>query len=175
MGFIETKPNIFTHGRGKNIIIIDADIQKVIFPKSLCNKRYMNLLTHESFVVLECLIYLIKNGYKDISFNKNNIRIGSTKIQCLEWECFNIHIKPESLSTGFYYSSRLVGGLIERRFLDNTGKNEIFDTKYDLKSFNVNTSTNEFNIINSQLVKYVGNAKKIIIPNGVKSIGAESV
>ena len=66
LNFNEENKNIYRAYIGENIFEVDINTEQIIYPKILKPQRstICNFSKNENFVVLECVIRLLKKGYK---------------------------------------------------------------------------------------------------------------
>ena len=192
LGFVEINEDIFAKTyKGGYKVIIDAGKQYVDFGNriTIIGGKYLPLNTHKSFVILECVNKLLCMGYlpSEIiidSQNEFDIYAANLYIKCFEWK----HMDDSALTPkqgtfiSIKYESRLVSGMIERKteIRDGQGVYEygIFESRHKLNQYqlrNKKTIYNEnpdFVIEDDIFVKYSGREKRVIIPDGIKTIGA---
>ncbi len=191
LGFHELNKNKFTRNINGANIIIYSDKQYVEFSNkiTIINGEKLDLTTHKSFVVLECVVKLLEMGYIEeeiiIDFdNEYDIYAKDLYIKCHEWGQLKQEEKSKfnkDIIKSISYSSRLASGMIERETLiidsrNNVYTNGVFENEkrqkeyqlYNGKSF----ETKDFLIVNNKLIKYKGNDKTIVIPDGVTSLAS---
>lgn len=189
--FIETKEDIMvkTYDGGYKITI-DAENQYVDFGNriTVIGDKYLSLTNHKSFVILECVDKLLTMGYLPSEIiidlqNEFDIYAANLYIKCFEWN----HMDDNSLTPkpgtfiSIKYESRLVSGIIERKTEIRDGiyvyEYGLFDLKkrkpqYEFRNKHTVKSDNpDFVIDDDRFVKYNGHDSKVIIPEGIKSIG----
>ena len=189
--FIETKEDIMvkTYDGGYKITI-DAENQYVDFGNriTVIGDKYLSLTNHKSFVILECVDKLLTMGYLPSEIiidlqNEFDIYAANLYIKCFEWNYMDdSHITPKpGTFISIKYESRLVSGIIERRTEIRDGidiyEYGLFDLKkrkqqYEFRHKQTIKSDNPDFVINDDVfVKYNGHDSKVIIPEGIKSIG----
>ena len=171
-------------------ITIDAENQYVDFGNriTMIGEKRLSLTDHKSFVILECVDKLLTMGYLPSEIiidlqNEFDIYANNLYIKCFQWghmDDSNITPKPGTFLS-IKYESRLVSGIIERKTEIRDGYDVfeygIFDLKkkqntYKLRHKNsIKTDIKDFVIDDDVFVKYNGNDPKVIIPEGIKSIG----
>lgn len=163
--------------------------------------NYNRLDRHKDFVVLECVDRLLLKGYKpeNISlftfYADIEVRLGNGEtlgVWCEEWgkdyyqykEKFN----EDKFTYNVLYTSHLTSGLLEYKNIILANKeiyeHGIFDE--DAKTYNYslskelkpNIENNEIlknsEIFEDELIRYHGKSKIVIVPNGIKSLGASA-
>ena len=171
-------------------ITIDAENQYVDFGNriTMIGDKTLSLTDHKSFVVLECVDKLLSMGYLPSEIiidlqNEFDIYVNNLYIKCFEWghmDDSDITPKPGTFIS-VKYESRLVSGIIERKTEIRDGHDVfeygIFELKkkqpeYQLRhKCSVKTDNKDFVIEDDIFVKYNGHDSKVIIPQGIKSIG----
>ena len=148
---------------------------------------------HDSFVILECVNRLLEMGFRaeDIILDAkadNEIYLsGSLRIKCFEWGKLNgeeiAKRKSESYTHEVFYSSRLVSGCIERKYFVKDADGNIFDSGLFEKDSAADFSfedlhkmpvlkSDDFEITGATATKYLGSAKTVRVPDGVKNLSA---
>ena len=189
--FVETEEDIMVKEyKGGYKITIDVEHQYVDFGNriTMIGDKTLSLTDHKSFVVLECVDKLLSMGYLPSEViidlqNEFDIYANNLYIKCFEWghmDDSNITPKPCTFLS-IKYESRLISGIIERKTEIRDGYDVfeygIFDLKkkqpvYRLRHKNsVKTDNKDFVIEDDVFVKYNGNDKKVVIPEGIKSVG----
>ena len=189
--FVETEEDIMVKEyKGGYKITIDAEHQYVDFGNriTMIGDKTLSLNNHKSFVILECVDKLLSMGYLPseiiIDFqNEFDIYTNNLYIKCFEWghmDDSNITPKPGTFLS-IKYESRLISGIIERKTEIRDGYDTfeygIFDSKkkqpvYQLRhKSSIKTDNKDFVIEDDVFVKYNGNDKKVVIPEGIKAVG----
>ena len=189
--FVETEEDILikTYKDGYKVTIY-AESQYVDFGDgiTIIGDNHYSLTSHKSFVVLECVDKLLTMGYSPSEIiidlqNEFDIYAGNLYIKCFEWK----HMDDSSLTpkAGTYisikYESRLVSGIIERKTEIRDGYDVyeygIFEGKHKLNQYQLRHKKTiycdnpDFVIDDDKFVKYKGFDKKVIVPEGIKTIG----
>ena len=171
-------------------ITIDAENQYVDFGNriTMIGDKTLSLTDHKSFVVLECVDKLLSMGYLPSEIvidlqNEFDIYANNLYIKCFEWghmDDSDVTPKPGTFLS-IKYESRLVSGIIERKTEIRDGHDVfeygIFDLKkkqpvYQLRHKNsIKTDNKDFVIEDDVFVKYNGHDSKVIVPDGIKSVG----
>ena len=190
LGFEEIEENIFFKKYKHASIIIDSEKQYATLDKriTIIGDSVLKLDTHKSFVVLECIDKLLVMGYKPSEIivdldNEYDIYVKNLYIKCFEWG----HLQIDELTPkqGTYisisYSSRLTSGAIERITKIKNGEScfdyGIFELETKRKEYrfynkvNVISDNKDFVIDGDKLVRYVGNEKIVVVPDGIKELG----
>lgn len=174
MRFFEHKPNIFekTYSNGA-YIKIDSDNQSVYINEN----KVFELDTHESFVKLECVNRLLELGYSLDDFNltdDKSLMLAGYKVRFVVWDdAFTLNDLKEKEA---FYKSRLVSGVLE--YKTKIKDSDIFDyglfeqkNVFTLSKAIVTTCSNpDFIIEENRVMRYVGNEKKVIVPNGIEEL-----
>ena len=190
LGFEETIKGLFIKKYNQLIVTIDVNNQCVDFENKLTivNGDCLELKTHKSFVILECIDKLLTMGYliTEIIFDLDNeydLYLNGLYIKCFEWnheEEDNIVPKKDTFMS-VTYSSRLVSGIIERKTSIKIGDGEkydigIFENERKQEHYYLSKSecilTQDFIIKNDKVIKYIGNSENIIVPDGVKELAS---
>lgn len=182
LGYEETFKGIFT----KNGRVINSNMQYAKFSEMLTiiGADKISLDSHKSFVVLECVDKLLDMGYSPSEIivdldNEYDIYCNNIYIKCYEWgheEKDNIIVKKKSF-VSVVYSSRLVSGVIERKYTakdeNGTFKAGIFEgNKKDIYVLYNPTRIDDPNFIieGTKILRYVGDGSKVTIPEGVTEL-----
>lgn len=189
--FVETEEDIMVKEyKGGYKITIDAEHQYVDFGNriTMIGNKTLSLTDHKSFVILECVDKLLSMGYLPSEIiidlqNEFDIYANNLYIKCFEWghmDDSNITPKPGTFLS-IKYESRLISGIIERKTEIRDGYDVfeygIFDLKkkqpvYQLRhKISIKTDNKDFVIEDDVFVKYNGNDKKVVIPEGIKAVG----
>ena len=191
LGFVETKEDILVKTYHGYKVTINAEGQYVDFGEriTIIGDKYLYLTSHKSFVILECVNKLLTMGYLPSEIiidlqNEFDIYVSNLYIKCFEWN----HMDDSSLSPkpgtfiSVKYESRLVSGIIERKTEIRDGKGVFEYGLFELKerqhqySFRhkqtIKSNNEDFVIEDDRFIKYIGHDKKVVIPNGIKSIGS---
>ncbi len=189
--FVETKEGIMvkTYNNGYKVTI-DVEKQFVDFGSNITvvGSKYFSLTSHKSFVVLECVDKLLTMGYLSSEIiidpqNEFDIYVTNLYIKCFEWNHMDDSVLTPKPGTyiSVKYESRLIGGIIERKTEIRDGHDVydcgLFELKKRLKQYHfkhkhsIHSDNPDFIIDGDKLVKYNGFDKKVIIPEGIKSIG----
>ena len=190
LGFEEIEENIFFKKYNNASIYIDSEKQYASLDKriTIIGDLVLKLDTHKSFVILECIDKLLMMNYNPseiiIDFdNEYDIYVKNLYIKCFEWG----HLQIDELTPkqGTYisisYSSRLISGVIERVTKIKNGESSfdygIFELEKKKKEYklynkeNVASNNKYFLIEGDKFVRYVGNEKRVVIPEGIKELG----
>lgn len=187
LGFESYDGNIFKKKINDFEIIIDSNVQTAMFDRkiSIVNGTSLLLITHKSFVVLECLIRLLEIGYSPAEIivdlkNEYDIYLKRIYIKCFEWNHMeNDEVKYNKNSIiSVCYTSRLVSGIIERETLikDKDGqvyRKGLFESNHtDTFTFYspLEVKSDSFIISGTKVVEYIGNDAKVVIPEGVTEL-----
>ena len=188
LGFEEIKEDIFIKKYNDSIIQIDAEKQLAKLDKriTVIGDDALHLDTHKSFVILECIDRLLTIGYKPSEIiyeigNEYDLYVKNLYIKCFEWGKLEIDYLEPKPGTYFSisYTSRLTSGAIERITKIKDG-NGVFDyglfesNKKEKKLYNkvdVVSNNKDFIIDGDKLIRYVGNDKLVVVPNGIKELG----
>jgi len=186
LGFEEIEKGIFTKEYNKNFIVqINADKGIVNFNNQIAivNSDDIKLNLHKTFVILECIDKLLSMGYLSSEIiidldNEYDIYCKDLYIRCFEWN----HMEEDNtlfnkdIFKSITYSSRLISGVIERSYsikdyqgnIYNYGifENESRLNKYELSKIE-DIKNDDFVVKAGVITKYLGNDKKIIIPEGI--------
>ena len=182
LGYEETSKGIFT----KNGRVINSNMQyaKLSEMLTIIGADKISLDSHKSFVVLECVDKLLDIGYSPSEIivdldNEYDIYCKNIYIKCYEWgheEKDNIIVKKKSFIS-VVYSSRLVSGVIERKYTakdeNGTFKAGIFEGNKKEKYVLYNPTRIDdpnFIIEGTKILRYVGNGSKVTIPEGVTEL-----
>lgn len=184
LGYFECAEEIYEKKYNNGVkVIIYSNSQKVMVYARDEHKLTFLLNTHESFVLFELLDRLLMNHVElqdiAINFKENQILVKNYQFKCYDWECsldksdvfFNDAGKIEVI-----YKSRLKSGIIQ---FENIIR--VKDLFYDKGLFEYNASLNkplygnkgkkylknDFWIIDRKAIKYIGNKKKVIVPEGI--------
>ena len=189
--FVETEEDIMIKEyKGGYNITIDAEHQYVDFGNriTIIGDKTLSLTDHKSFVILECVDKLLSMGYLPSEIiidlrNEFDIYANNLYIKCFEWghmDDSNITPKPGTFLS-IKYESRLISGIIERKTEIRDGYDTfeygIFDLKkkqlvYQLRhKSSIKTDNKDFVIEDDVFVKYNGDDKKVVIPEGIKAVG----
>ncbi len=186
LGFRETKQNVYEKKYNDTSIIINVETGAVTTNLNIINTDTFILNDAKAFIILECVDRLLNLGYSknDIILDFDNefdIYIQNTVyIKCME-KCTKEFGVSSNKIIQINYSSKLYSGLIERTYFIND-KGDIFNKGFfnSLKGecYNLSLSTsvvsNDFIIDGDIVVEYIGNSKRVIIPEGIKVIGSLS-
>lgn len=182
LGYEETSKGIFT----KNGRVINSNMQYAKFSEMLTiiGADKISLDSHKSFVVLECVDKLLDMGYSPSEIivdldNEYDIYCNNIYIKCYEWgheEKDNIIVKKKTF-VSVVYSSRLVSGVIERKYTakdeNGTFKAGIFEGNKKEKYVLYNPTRIDdpnFIIEGTKILRYVGDGSKVTIPEGVTEL-----
>lgn len=188
LGYEELEKSIFVKHYGNITVKINADNQTVNFngKLSIINGESLQLDTHKSFVVLECIDKLLSMGYSIAEIivdldNEYDIYCKDLYIKCFEWnheEKDDVVFKKDTFKS-ITYSSRLISGVIERRMVIKTSDGKTYDsgifendTKQEqYKLYNsANIESKDFIIKSGIVKKYIGDSERVIVPDGVKEL-----
>ena len=184
LGFVEYKKNIFEKNYSGLIVIINSEKQYVDFNNKITVVHGDKLLlnTHKSFVVLECIDKLLSMGYLPSEIivdldNEYDIYCTNLYIKCFEWghiEADEIEFRKDVFYS-IFYESRLVSGVIERKYSVKTshktydkGIFELENKQYHYCLDNsISETIDDFVVESGVAKKYVGSNKTVRIPDGV--------
>ncbi len=199
--FVENKLDIHNKFYKDCEITIDAENQKVDYSNKIIVKNEVcsKLVRHKDFVILECVDRLLTKGYKPNEIilqggeNKPDIIVVNFKIYCEQWgnDFKNFSNSFEIINSNdiaMIYTSRLVSGLLEYKnliftnndifnygfFEDNIKVHEIKPIKAKNTVIENISDINDYEIFEDELIRYKGNSKKVIVPNGITTIGASA-
>ena len=145
--YYEVEENLFIKEYPNNTITIYAEEQYADLGKiTVVNGDRLNLDSHKSFVILECIDKLLNMGYNPSEIildldNEYDIYCKDLYIKCFEWnheENDNVEFKVDAFKS-ITYSSRLISGVIERKTLIKT---------FEGKTYNLGIFENETKKIN---------------------------
>lgn len=189
LGFEELNKGIFTKVYNKNLKVeINADKQQVDLGNkiSIVNGETLLLITHKSFVILECIDKLLTMGYKPSEIiidldNEYDIYCKDLYIKCYEWnhlEEDKVEFKKDIFKS-ISYESRLISGVIERRTSIKTANGSIynhgiFESESRLDNYNLYNSndiiSDDFIVKAGVATKYTGNKSIVVVPEGVTEL-----
>lgn len=199
--YTENKLDIHTKDYSGYQISIFADEQKVDYGKQITvNNHNQNFLNrHKDFVILECVDRLLTKGYKPYEItlcggdNEPDIVIGDIAIYCVQWGEDYESAKNLAINCGGYkamilYTSRLVSGLLEYKniiyynkdqynygfFEQNVRHHELLPSKAKEVCIDQVEDIADFDIVEDELVGYKGKSKRVIVPEGIVTIGASA-
>lgn len=175
MRFYEKEPDLFIKKYANAIIEIKASKQEVL----INGVKAFDLLTHESFVLLECINRLLSLGYDLCDFEIKNYKIifKGYLINFLTWDdSFSI----DDSNKVVYYKSRLVSGVLEYQTKivdDEIYDYGLFESKNDFKlskKAQINYDESDFIIDENRVMKYIGKSKIVKVPNGITELESSS-
>ena len=178
--FIENDLDIHKKSYNGYEITIYAEKQYVDFGNRIKGVREYPLITHESFVVLECVDRLLEMGYvpeeitigshSNITICKNNKTIW---IECEDWDSYKgVGDVAMDFDYEIVYTSRLVSGLLEYKAVaSHAACCDYYGVGANNQKIEVFT---DFEIIGDELVRYKGKNKLVIVPEGITTIGASA-
>lgn len=188
--YYEVEENLFIKEYPNNKITIYAEAQYADLGKiTVVNGDRLNLDSHKSFVILECIDKLLNMGYNPSEIildldNEYDIYCKNLYIKCYEWnhmdKADDVSIKSNTFLS-IRYESRLVSGVIERRTLIKDFSNEIykygvFELEQKQDYYNVynkeDIKSSDFIIDGDKVVKYIGTNKIAVIPGGITEIAS---
>lgn len=189
LGYWELTKNIFSKSYSSNLTIkVDVDQQIVHFPNEikLIGNDIFKLDNPKSFVVFECIDKLLSMGYSAneiIIFTNKEFDIQCTNllIKCYEWDKLSNDnfIEPRNDELAICYESRLMSGVIQRKYWITNKEHEIFNygifqneikrAKYHLQKITKHI-VGDFEIEAGVVTKYFGNQKIVTIPNEVNEL-----
>ncbi len=182
LGFNEVEEGLFVKSYGSCKIKILADERKAILSSniSILHGSYLPLEKHGDFVILECLDYLLSNGYKPEEIivdldNEYDIYCKNIYFKCKEWEVNfdeSQYIKPkENTYIAVYYRSRLISGMIDRSYIAFNGDGIAYNAGIEkhklIQISNTPVESKDFEIKGNKITKYLGHNKKVVIPEGI--------
>ena len=189
LGFEEIEKGLFKKKYSTSTSTIDSLHQNVSFGSqlSILHADALPLSTHKSFVILECIDKLLMMGYSPNEIiidldNEYDIYCRNLYIKCFEWnheEPSKITIKNDSILS-ITYSSRLVSGVIERRTIIQNHLGEyrtgVFENDQRQEQYHLSNpqqiDNKDFVIEGTTVLKYIGNDKKVIIPEGITNLSS---
>ena len=189
LGYKELKKDIFTKTyAGDLTITVNIEKQVVDFTNhiKLIGTTSFKLETPKSFVVFECIDKLLSMGYLPneiaiLNSDKYDIKCANLFIKCFEWNKLvnDNFISPINDELAICYESCLMSGMIERHTWITNAKHELFNygifqnqqkqVIYHLKNITKHIE-GDFEIEAGVVTKYLGNAKIIVIPDGVSEL-----
>lgn len=199
--FIEDTLDVHIKKYNRYEIRIDAERQSIDYGNQIrvIDQQCKFLKRHKDFVILECIDRLLVKGYKpkdivvDGRINHPDIILDDIEIYCDQWgnDYFKKVNKLESIIKNNYkvlYTSRLVSGLLEYKniilynndlynyglFEDNIALFNIIPIKAKEIVIKQVVDISDFEIFEDELINYLGKSKKVIIPEGITTIGASS-
>jgi len=192
LGYREQTLDIFTKFYKKYKVSIYANEQYADFGDGVIqtNNKKFTLNDDQSFVILECVDKLLEMGYlpQEIVIDRANdfdIYVRGLYIKCYHWGQDFVIDRNETLRGNYFlrvhYASRLRSGLIQRKAKILTYEGKEFDygifentnrsDSYELsKKKSVLCDDASFVIDGDCLIGFLGNAKQIVIPDGIRSI-----
>jgi len=188
--FYEIEENLFVKEYPNNKITIYAEKQYADLGKiTVVNGDRLNLDSHKSFVILECIDKLLNMGYKPSEIiidldNEYDIYCKNLYIKCYEWNHMDKNDDVKINTNSFLsirYESRLVSGVIERRtlikdFSNSVYKYGVFELNQKEDYYNIynkeDIKSNDFIIDGDRVIKYIGTNPIAIIPNGITEIAS---
>ena len=177
MRFFEHIPDIFEKTYYNDTYIrIDSANQTVY----INNNKAFELDTHESFVKLEFVNRMLTLGYQvnDFSLIENGAIFKGYEIEFVAWDD-SLH--EETLSNmQCRYKSRLVSGVLEYKTKIKNG--DIFEYGLFEEKGNISLrkrTENKYNapdfiIEENRIMKYIGNSKIVIVPDGIEELESSS-
>lgn len=177
MRFSEKSPDYFIKKyKSGDTIELFADKQTVL----LNSKKVFSLKTHESFVELECIDRILSLGYKTTDFNIANEKVifRGFSIIFIVWDN---QIPRDIDKNCVIYKSRLVSGVLEyetkinhNNKLYDYGLFEVRKAEFSENNFsirqNINYDTHDFIISENRIMKYIGQSKTVIVPEGITEL-----
>lgn len=185
LGFYDAVEGLFKKVYDCGVSIdIDSENQSAIVHGISSSDITLSLVNHESFVILECLDRLLNLGYSPekihlIKSDSYSLICGEIAIRCFDWDSILKPIEDKLYSYSVSYKSRLYSGILEYRNLityeGQTYEDGIFDRVNASDTIRLHNlpnvmSDSEFLIEGSRLIRYVGNSKKVVIPEGITSL-----
>jgi len=180
LGFQEINLDMYEKAYSSSVIKIESESQRYFFK----NKWYP-LKNHYDFVILELIDFLLTKetmGFeifiegKEVHLSQDQVKV---KIRCEQWgNDFNA-VKYSDVHDDILYTSRLLGGLIDREYIIKIGENKEyvdFFVKLIEEFFpQVFNSMDEiidqdFQIQGTVLKKYKGINKNVSVPEGIDKI-----
>ena len=194
--FVENELDVHVKDYNGYKITIDANEQSVDFgDKIICeessvlgsaveNWKKYPLDTHKSFVVLEFVDRLLRNGYKpeqikivvnnsilDVVLNLEN-KIAT--VHCVAWDDYVGALDTVASDFELTYTSRLVSGLLEYKGV-YFSKGIEFLIGVGSRGGKVKVEgASDFEIVGDELIAYKGKSKIVHIPEGIETIGASA-
>lgn len=201
LNFEEVDEDIFVKYYKNNYkITILAEKQLIDYGKDIVirDKNSRKIISHKDLVILECVNRLLDKGVKPneilINYridNEPDIICKDMAILCEAWQEYSdnfYYLDNKNYKYNIKYTSLLVSGIVEiKNIIRYEGKlydygifeynSNIFNPKLENKN-NINRLNykfnNDFNLSYYELIKYNGKAKKVIVPEGIKILSANS-
>ncbi len=196
LNFEEISEDIFVKYYNNDYkITIFAENQLIDYGKDIIikNKNSCEIISHRDLVILECLNRLLDKGINPNEIvinakidNEPDIICKDMAIFCEAWQEYSDDFHYNKYKYNIKYTSLLVSGIVEIKNII------IFENKlYDYGIFEYNSNIfypklkNKNNIIDFQynsdfilshdeLIKYKGKSKKLILPEGIRILSANS-
>ena len=171
--FVETDLDIHEKIYDGYKIMIFADKQTVDYGKSIkiTNPKLNKLVRHKDFVILECVDRLLSSGVLpdrivlDGRDGEPDVIADGKGYYCEQWGGdFEKAKSTFDIDDGILYTSRLVSGLLEYKTYDKSA----------YKPVNKVFAGEEFEIEGDELVTYKGKVGKVVVPEGIRTIGASA-
>lgn len=189
--FFEVEEDVFVKEYKSGYkITIEAEKQYADFGDriTLIGNKTLSLTNPKSFVILECVDKFLTMGYLPSEIiidlqNEFDIYAKDLYIKCFEWghmDNSSITPKPRTFIS-IKYESRLISGIIERKTEIRDGNRVfeygIFDQKKKLNNYKlrnkktINVDDKDFVIEDDIFIKYNGHDQRVVIPEGIKTLG----
>ena len=196
LNFEEISEDIFVKCYNNNYkITIFAEKQLIDYGKDIAikDKNSRNIISNKDLVILECVNRLLDKGINPDEIiinakidNEPDIICKDMAIFCEAWQEYSNNFSYNKYKYNIKYTSLLVSGIVEikniiifkNKFYDYgifeynsnifnpklKNKNDIIDYKYN----------SDFILYHDELIKYNGKSKKVIVPEGIKILSANS-
>jgi hypothetical protein len=190
LGFMETDQDIFVSQYTDTSIRIEAEKQRFLF-----NGAWYPLLTYKDMVKLECIDRLLKKGYSSRSIgNSDGFDLILRDVLGKAFASFSVdewgkryeksisEFKYDGVGTIVLYTSQLAGGLVDYKTRIFTQNGEytgglfektamLYPQEYCKPEYGQACDNPDFIISGAEVVKYVGMAADIVVPEGIKRLG----
>ena len=177
--FVETELDVHKKAYNGYEVAVYAEDQAVDSGGRIRCEGLYPLTSHKSFVVLELVDRLLTQGYKaehitvgglfDVTLSHDDYLIGIT---CYAWEDYESGWDGGFADYEVDYTSRLVSGLLERKYDIHADGFDFPSDRDDYK--NRINATADFDIVGRELVSYKGKEAVVHVPEGIVSIGASA-
>lgn len=201
LNFEEVDEDMFVKYYDNNYkITIFAEKQLIDYGKDIVikDKNSCKIISHKDLVILECVNRLLDKGVKPNEIlinskidNEPDIICKDIAVFCKAWQEYSdnsYYQDNKNYKYNIKYTSLLVSGIVEiKNVIRYEGEiydyglfeynSNIFNPKLENKN-NINRLdciyNNDFNLSYYELIKYNGKSKKVIVPEGVKILSANS-
>ena len=171
--FIEYDLDVHVKLYGDYKITIYAEKQSVDYGDRIkvIDPGLNRLVRHKDFVILECVDRLLSNGVLpeqivlDGRSGQPDVIANDKRYCCQQWgNDFETARSSFDVNSGILYTSRLVSGLLEFKTFERT----------TVTPSPICSANDDFDIVGDELVSYKGKDKKVVVPKGIKTIGASA-